>query len=295
MNIRIMKYMPTGHARTAARLRVPVAIAPRETPKSEIAATRRSGTPQQTAIPSGPLSHPLPCIGQAADPSSLFTTTPVGFSAGILSSSKTIRSDIRSPLCFRQKFLLLLFPFHSSIRAHIDFSVHRCRIHFVRFLWINTDRRQIFKLAPCTSPGFAGIGALKKPISHGDVHHLRIVRVYCEAIHRTVSGQTTPQLPPSEAIRVALEPLGCTGVEKYPAHACLDVDRGKNLHFSPRSVVHADPFSTAIGGTVDHVTFLPDCCMQFGRHVGGKGKAMDVKPSKGSVCLRPIVPAICAL
>src|SRR5438128_1321341 len=62
--IRIITHIPSGQARTAARLRAPLTIVPRDTPKSEIAATRRSGPPQHIAIPSGPLSQPLFSIEQ---------------------------------------------------------------------------------------------------------------------------------------------------------------------------------------------------------------------------------------
>jgi hypothetical protein len=81
--IRIMKYIPNGQASTAPRVSNPLAIAPTDRPKSEIAATRSSGAPQHIAIPSGPVSRPFLSSGHAG-PSAV-----VIFAASVFSFSET--------------------------------------------------------------------------------------------------------------------------------------------------------------------------------------------------------------
>jgi hypothetical protein len=73
--LRIMKYIPTGQASRAAKLRAPLAIAPKDKPNNETAAKSKSGAPQQIAIQPAPLSHRFPCIEHAADPVSFFATS----------------------------------------------------------------------------------------------------------------------------------------------------------------------------------------------------------------------------
>ncbi|HEX6174333.1 MAG TPA: hypothetical protein VF089_09980 [Candidatus Binatia bacterium] len=77
--ILIIRYMPTGQASSAKELSAPLAIAPRENPKTAIAAKRSSGAAQQIAMPIGPLTQLFPCIGQAADPCSGLTAGAVDF------------------------------------------------------------------------------------------------------------------------------------------------------------------------------------------------------------------------
>lgn len=140
--IRIIRNMPIGQANSAKRLRAPLASAPKERPKNAIAAKRSSGAAQQIAMPRTPLSHPFPGIGQAAGPSVVFTIAPAELSAPDFPFSGR-RLPIQNLLFAQITLLLLLFPFHSCIYAHINCAVHRRQIHFVRLLGMNRNRRQI--------------------------------------------------------------------------------------------------------------------------------------------------------
>lgn len=76
--IRMMRYMPTGQASSAAMLKNPLASAPSDIPKSVIAAIRSSGAAQHRAIVSPPLSHPFFFIEQTA----VFSVAPTSWRVG---------------------------------------------------------------------------------------------------------------------------------------------------------------------------------------------------------------------
>ncbi len=98
--IRIMRYMPTGQASSAAKLKKPLARAPSEIPNKENAAMRRRGAAQHIAIVSPPLSRPLPCILQLAVSVSVPTAAPDGFSEVSCFSSNRTLSAIYSSFLF---------------------------------------------------------------------------------------------------------------------------------------------------------------------------------------------------
>jgi hypothetical protein len=149
--------MPTGQASSATRLRAPLAIAPRDKPKNEIAAISRRGAPQQIAMPSVPLSHPFPCIGPAADPCSVFTRASLEFSTGIFSCSKTVRSDIKSPYRFRSISVVafsILFPHLRSdkLRYNRKFLPHNFSSHSYRSIMSFILSRMFLSIIPPPRP-----------------------------------------------------------------------------------------------------------------------------------------------
>jgi hypothetical protein len=99
--IRIMRYMPTGQASSAAKLKKPLARAPSESPNKANAAMRRRGAAQHIAIVSPPLSHPLPCILQLAVSVSVPTAAPDGFSEVSCFSSNRTCLPYTLPFCSR--------------------------------------------------------------------------------------------------------------------------------------------------------------------------------------------------
>lgn len=89
---------------------------------------------------------------------------------------------------------------------------------------MNCNGGQILKLACDAPPRRARVRAFKEAVAHGHKHDLGIFGIDREPVYRAIGGQTAHFEPSSEAVRAALQPRRCAGVEEDPAHARGNVD-----------------------------------------------------------------------